>query len=172
MRWLSRDPQPPEPRDVAVVARELLRLDPWAFWTVELDDDAASFATLGRTGAFVIAACPLEGYLVAEGRGLVVDGERVRGMRALHASARTLAGRLGAVGAPGVRVIPMHVLTRAVAGAPRDHRGVRIVRPEDLVSEIVDREPVLDPGTAQRVATSLGRVLRGPGSAEASELEP
>ena len=169
MRWLSRRSQPPEPRDVAVVARELLRLDPWAFWSVELDDDAAAFATLGRTGAFVIGACPLEGYLVAEGRDLVVDGVRVEGFRTLRASARTLGGRLGAVGASGVTVTPMLVLARAVAGTSREHRGVRVVRPEDLVSEIVDRERVLDPSTAQRLADSLGRVLRGPGAPDEAE---
>ena len=66
----------------------------------------------------------------------------------------------------------MLVLARAIAGASRDHRGVRIVRPEDLVAEIVERDHVLDPSTAQRLAGSLGRVLRGPGSTEDPEAEP
>ena len=171
MRWWSRRPIAPEPSDVAVVAKELLRLDPWAFWSVELVDDAASFAVLGRTGAFVVAACPLEGYLVADGRELVVDGARIEGWRALQSSARSLAGRLTSVGAPGVTVTPVLVLSRAIAGAPREHRGVRVLRPEDVVGEILERENVLDPSTAQRLASSLGRVLRGPGSTQEPEPE-
>jgi hypothetical protein len=171
MRSFARRPHPPEPSDLAVVARELLKLDPWAFWSVELSDDAASFAVLGRTGAFVVAACPLEGYLVAEGRELVVDGRRIEGWRALHASARSLAGRLVAVGAPGVTVTPLLVLSRAIAGAPREHRGVRVLRPDDVAGEILGRENVLDPSTAQRLAASLGRVLRGPGAADQGEPE-
>ena len=171
MRWFARRPAPPDASDVAVLARELLRLDPWAFWCVELTDDAASFAVLGRTGAFVVAACPLEGYLVAEGRELVVDRERIEGWRALQSSARSLAGRLGAVGAPGVGVTPVLVLTRAIAGAPRDHRGVRVLRREDVVGEILERANVLDPSTAQRLASSIGRVLRGPGGAGTEEPE-
>jgi hypothetical protein len=171
LRWRSRRPASPDPTDVAVVAKELLRLDPWAFWSVELVDDAASFAVLGRTGAFVVAACPLEGYLVAEGRDLVVDGARVEGWRALQSSAKALSGRLAAVGATGVTVTPVLVLTRAIAGAPREHRGVRVLRPEDVVREFLERDNVLDPSTAQRLATSLGRVLRGPGSPQAPEPE-
>jgi hypothetical protein len=52
---------------------------------------------------------------------------------------------------------------RATAGAPREHRGVRVVRPQDIVAEITTRERTLDPGTAQRLAGRLGRVLKGAG---------
>jgi hypothetical protein len=172
VRWFARRPPSPEPRDVAAIARELLRLDPWSFWSVELTDDAATFATLGRTGAFAVGACPLEGYLVAEGRELVIDGRRVEGLRALRSSARALGSRLASVGAAAVDVTPMLVLTRALAGASRDHAGVRVVRLEDVPAEILERENVLDPSTAQRLATSLGRVLRGPGSSESETAEP
>ena len=172
VRWFSRRPPAPDASDVAHVARQLLRLDPWAFWSVELGgDDAASFAVLGRTGAFVVAASPLDGYLVAEGRELLVDGTRVEGWRAFAASARTLRGRVAEVGAP-VEVSPILVLTRAVAGAPRTHRGVRVLRPDGVVPDIVGRPHVLDPSTAQRVASKLGRVLRGPGAAEPDDPQP
>jgi hypothetical protein len=46
------------------------------------------------------------------------------------------------------------------------------VRLEDVPAEILERENVLDPSTAQRLATSLGRVLRGPGSSESETAEP
>jgi hypothetical protein len=173
MRWFRDAAPSPDEVDVARVARELLRLDPWSFWSVELGEaSGATFGVVGRTGAFAIGVCPLEGYLVAQGRHLVVDDRRIAGWRELHGAARVLRARLGEVGVPGVEVTPMLVLSRAAAGAPREHRGVRVVRPEDVVGEITKRPHVLDPSTAQRVAAKLGRVLRGPGAAESLDPEP
>ena len=170
MRWLGDATDEPTHADVASIARELLRLDPWSFWTAELQRGAgASFAVVGRTGAFAVGVCPLEGYLVADGGNLTVDGHRIGGWRELRRAAKRVHGRLGAVGAPNVEVVPILALSRAIAGTSRDHRGVRVVRPEDLVGEITGRRHVRDPGTAPRVAEGLGRVLRGPGAAGEDE---
>jgi hypothetical protein len=156
----------PDPQAVASLARELVKLDPWSYWTVVLDADAgASFAVLGTTGAFAVRACDLAGYLVAEGRHLMVDGERIGGWRELRSAAKALRGRLLASGASRAEVASLMVLTRAAAGAPRDHAQVRVLRPEDVVGEITRHPRILDPGTAERLARSLGRVLEGPGRA-------
>lgn len=154
--------QPPsvQPADAARLRRELLRLDPWSFWTVEIESDA-TFAVLGVTGAFAIAPCGLGGYLVAEGRKLLVDGVPVGGFRELRRVAKRLRGELIGIGASSRGVVPVLCLTRAVAGAPRDHGGVRVVRARDLAREITDRERVLDPSTAERLASRIGRVLSG-----------
>jgi hypothetical protein len=154
-----------DPEDVRLLGRVLLRLDPWAFWTVELDPwSGAAFAVLGVTGAFVAAPCGLPGYLVAEGRRLVVDGRPVGGFRQVRRAAKTLRGKLLDIGASTSEVTPLIVLTRAVAGAPREQGGVRVLRPEDVVPAITARDRVLDPSTAERLARRLGRVL--PGAAE------
>jgi hypothetical protein len=151
------------PEDVARLARELLKLDPWAFWTVSLEPGAgASFAVLGVTGAFVAGPCALDGYLVAEGKRLVVDGVEVGGFRELRRAAKDLRGNLLGAGAATEDVIPLMVLTRARAGAPREHAGVRVLRPEDVVPAITGRDRVLDPSTAERLARRLGAVLGGP----------
>lgn len=153
---LFRAASAPDPDDVALLGRQLRKLDPWAFWPVELDPGVgASFAVLGVTGAFVAAPCGLEGYLVAEGRRLVVDGRRVGGFRDVKRAARFVHGKLLGIGASTSSVVPILVLTRARAGAPRDHAGVRVLRPEDLVPAITTREHVLDPSTAQRLANRL-----------------
>jgi hypothetical protein len=158
------------PEDIARLGRELLKLDPWAFWTVQLQPGSgASFAVLGVTGAFVAAPCPLDGYLVAEGRRLVVDGVEIGGFRELRRAAKSLHGSLLAAGAATSDVTPIMVLTRARAGAPREHAGVQVLRPEDVVPAITGRDRVLDPTTAERLARRLGPVLGGtapPPSAE------
>jgi hypothetical protein len=149
--------------DRARIARELLRLDPWSYWAVELEGDAgASHAVLGTTGAFVLGPCPLEGYLVAEGRGLTIGAERVGGFRELRAAAKTLRGNLTTIGSVSTDVEPILVLTRAIAGAPREHGGVHVVRPEDVAPTITGRRErdVLDPSTSQRLAGRIGRPLR------------
>ncbi|HEX6230102.1 MAG TPA: hypothetical protein VF029_00135 [Actinomycetota bacterium] len=158
-------PTPPtaDAEDLERLRRELLRLDPWAFWAVELDPRfGAPFGVLGVTGAFAVAASGLDGYLVAEGRRLLVDGTRVGGFRDVKRAAKRLRGQLIGIGAASEDVVPMLCLTRAVAGAPRDHAGVRVVRPEDLVPEITGRDRIVDPSTAERLAGRLGRVLTGP----------
>jgi len=158
------------PEDVALLARVLLRLDPWAFWSVELEPAAgASFAVLGVTGAFVAAPCGLPGYLVAEGGRLLVDGREIGGFRELKRAARVLRGKLLSAGASVTETVPVIVLTRAVAGAPRERAGVRVLRPEDVVPAITGRERVLDPSTAERLARRLGRVLTGPVQRPAEE---
>jgi hypothetical protein len=157
-----RAPAAPDPEDVARLGAVLLKLDPWAFWTVELDrGSGASFAVLGVTGAFAVTSCGLDGYLVADGRRLLVDGKEVRGFREVKKAARALRGKLLGIGASTSDVVPLIVLMRAVAGAPRDQAGVRVVRPEDVVRTITARERVLDPSTAELLARRIGRVLPG-----------
>jgi hypothetical protein len=158
------------PEDVARLRRELLKLDPWAFWTVQLEAGVgASFAVLGVTGAFVAAPCPLDGYLVAEGRRLVVDGVEVGGLRELRRAAKDLRGNLLGAGAATADVTPVLVLTRARAGAPREHAGVQVLRPEDVIPAITGRDRILDPSTAERLARRLGTVLSGPAERPAEE---
>ncbi len=131
--------------------------------------DGAAFAVLGVTGAFAVAACGLEGYLVAEGRRLLVDGREVGGFRDVKRAARTLRGKLLLAGAGTAEVTPLIVLTRAVAGAPKERAGVRVLRPEDVVPTITSRERVIDPSTADRLAHRLGRVLAGPAQRPAED---
>jgi hypothetical protein len=158
-----RSTPPAGPEDVAVLRRVLLRLDPWAFWAVELEPaSGASFAVLGVTGAFAIAACGLEGYLVVEGRRFLVDGRAIGGFRDAKRAAKALRGRLINIGSANTDVTPVIVLTRASAGAPRERRGVLVLRPEDVVPAITRRERVLDPSTAERLARQLGPVVAGP----------
>lgn len=158
--------------DVARLGRLLLRLDPWSFWTVELAPEAgASFAVLGVTGSFVAQACGLEGYLEAKGRKLVVDGRGVGGFGDVKRAAKALRGKLLDIGASTAEVTPLIVLTRAAAGRPREHDGVRVLRPEDVVPTIVSRERVLDPSTAERLARRLGRVLPGAAQRPVEEEE-
>jgi hypothetical protein len=158
-----RRPPPTEPEDAARLARELLKLDPWAYWTVELEPDAGVlYAVLGTTGAFVVAACPLEGYLVAEGRKLTVDGRPVEGFREVKRAAKVLSGKLISISAGTNEVVPLLVLTRAAAGGPRERDGVPVLRPEDVVPTITARSRVLEPSTAEILANRIGRVLRGP----------
>jgi hypothetical protein len=158
------------PEDVARLGRELLKLDPWAFWTVQLEPGAsASFAVLGVTGAFVAAPCALDGYLVAEGRKLVVDGVEVGGFRELRRAAKSLHGSLLGAGASTADVTPVMMLTRARAGAPREHAGVQVLRPEDVIPAITGRERILDPSTAERLARRLGTVLGGPAQSPPEE---
>lgn len=157
----GRRPQPPEPEDLARLASDLLKLDPWSYWPVELEPGAgASHAVLGTTGAFVVAPCPLEGYLVAEGRKLLVDGKGIQGFREVRRAAKVLRGKLLSIGAGTSDVVPIIVLTRAIAGAPRVHDGVEVLRPEDVVRSITGHPRVLDPTTAERLAGRIGRVLR------------
>ena len=170
MSFLRRDRLITDPADVVALGRELTRLDPWSFWTVQLEPTTgAAYAVLGTTGAFVAAPSSLEGYLVAEGRDLVVDGARLGGFGDLRRAAKWLTGRLTSIGASSTDVVSMLVLMRATAGAPRDHRGARVVRPEDIVREITSRDRVLDPSTAERLAGRLGRVLPRPAAGDPEE---
>ena len=125
------------PEDVARLRRELLKLDAWAFWAVELEPaSGASFAVLGVTGAFAVAACGLEGYMVVEGRRFLVDGRAIGGFRDVKRAAKVLRGRLIAIGSANTDVTPAIVLTRAAAGAPRERGGVRVLRLEDVVRTV------------------------------------
>lgn len=139
---------------------ELARLDPWSFWAVALEGEGAHYAVIGRTGAFAIALVGLEGYVEPSRRGLRVGGVELARYREVARAARRLHGRLLQASA-FAHVEPILCLTRAVAGASRTVRGVRVVRVADLVAEIVSREHAMDPSTARRAAESLGPLLGG-----------
>lgn len=98
---------------------------------------------LGVTGAFVTAPSGLQGYLVAEGRNILVDEQPLGGFREAKRAARWLRGKLVGIGASTAEVAPAIVLTRAHAGASREHAGVLVLRLEDVVPTITGRERVL-----------------------------
>jgi hypothetical protein len=150
----------PSPEDHRRARAELARLDPWSFWAVALEDEGADYAVIGRTGAFAIALVGLEGYAEPSPRGLRIGGVELGGFREVSRAARRLHGRLLRASA-FAHVEPVLCLTRAVAGASRTVRGVRVVRVADLAAEIAGREHAMDPSTARRAAESLGRVLGG-----------
>ncbi len=161
MPLLRRTARPtPSEEDHRLIRVELARLDPWSFWPVALEDPDVEYAVLGATGAFAIAIVALEGYVEPHGRGVRVGGLEVGGFREVSRGARRLYGRLLDASA-FARVEPILCLTRARAGSSRTVRGIRLVRREDLVAEIANRERTLDPGTAKRAAERLGRVLPG-----------
>ena len=134
----------------------LARLDPWSFWSVRLDAvPGAEYAVVGSTGAFAISVCGLDGYAEPDGSGLRVGGAEVTGFREVKRAAKAVRGRLSDA-STFAEVLPVICLTRAIAGTSRDVRGVRVVRLDDLPSEIANRERTLDPGTAKRAAAVLG----------------
>lgn len=155
------------------VRERLARLDPWTFWSVPLEAvTGVDYAVVGTTGAFAISICTLEGYAEPAGAGLRVGGTKVDGFRVLKSSARTLRGRLSDASV-FTDVQPILCLTRAIAGASRTVRAVRVVRVEDLASEIGGRERTLDFGTAKQGAMALGTPLpRISGPHTGSEEEP
>ncbi len=145
--------------DVARLARDLSRLDPWSFWVVPTEpEEIGEFTVVGTTGAFLVAACGLEGYVSGDGARLGVAGRPVRGLVEVRRAARRQRGRLASA-AVFTEVEPVVCLTRAVAGAPRRVRGVLVLPLADLVRGITDREKVLLPNRARRGAESLGLVL-------------
>lgn len=161
MGLLGRPTRPrPTAEDRALVRAELARLDPWSFWAVELRDDGAEYAVVGRTGAFVITLVPLPGYVEPDRRGLRVGGVPLTGYRLARRAARRLHGRLLQVPA-FCEVEPVLCLTQAVAGAPRTVRGVRVVSVGGLAADLASRGNTMDPQTARRAAEALGRVLPG-----------
>jgi len=139
----------------------LAKLDPWTFWSVRLDDPSADYAVLGVTGAFVVAIVGLEGYVEPSAKGLRIGDVELTGFWAVSRAAKRLHGRL-LEASTFTHVEPVLCLTRAAAGSSRTIRGVRVMRLEDLPSEIGGRERSLDPGTAKRAAGFLGRILRAP----------
>ncbi|GBC86384.1 hypothetical protein HRbin12_00372 [bacterium HR12] len=156
----------PTPEDHALVRAELARLDPWSYWAVALEGEGADYAVVGRTGAFVVALVPLPGYVEPDRRGVRVGGVPLAGFRRVRRAARRVRGRLLQVPA-FCDVEPVLCLTRAVAGAPRTVRGVRVVSVGDLAADLAARENAMDPQTARRAAEALGTVL--PGGAGAAE---
>lgn len=159
------------PDDTARLARELFRLDPWSYWIVPAPaGEPGDFVVVGTTGAFFVASCVNEGG-ASEHRGhLTIAGEPWKELGRVRRAGARLGKRLSAEAVP-TDVVPVVCLTRAVAGAPRTIRGVRVVAIADLVADVVGREPVLDPTRAERAARKLGVVLaretRGEGSEEA-----
>ncbi|MFB3738831.1 MAG: hypothetical protein ACE14W_07675 [Candidatus Velamenicoccus archaeovorus] len=142
------------------VRRELIaRLDPWSYWVVDpAAEVGGDLAVVGTTGGFLLAVCGLDGYLEAGGDRLSVDGAPVLGFREVKAGAKRvrsmLAGR-----AVFTEVVPMICLSRAKAGTSRTVRGVRVVRLEDLASEVAGREKTLSANRAQRGAEAVGTVV-------------
>ena len=151
--------------DVERVLREFARLDPWSFWVARVrEGDVGDVAVVGSTGAFLISIFGFEGYLGGKRERPTVDGRPIADLRGLRKAARKAGQHLGA-SAVFTDVTPMVCLTRAMAGSPRTVKGVRIVRLEDLVGEIVNRERSLRPSRAERGARVLGDPLpraRGP----------
>lgn len=148
----------PSPEDHRRIRSELAKLDPWSFWSVELEDPDVDYAVIGATGAFAVAIVALEGYVEPEGDRVLVEGVEVAGFRSIARGARRLHGRLLTASA-FAHVDPILCLTRAKAGSSKTVRGIRLVRLEDLAAEIANRDRTLDPTTARRAAGSLGRVL-------------
>ncbi|HSJ51570.1 MAG TPA: hypothetical protein VLA90_09825 [Actinomycetota bacterium] len=89
----------------------------------------------------------------------MVDGRALGGFREARRAARWLRGKLLGIGASSADVTPAIVLTKAQAGAPKEHRGVFVLRLEDVVPTITGREHVLDPTTAERLAARIGRPI-------------
>lgn len=147
------------PDDLALILRELQRLDAWSFWAVPLGPEGGlDVAVVGTTGAYLVRPCGLEGRLAYERGGVTIDGRRVRGLRALRGSARKLKDRLDAASVfTGVE--PVLCLTRAIAGAAHTVGGVHVVHVADLPADIGERAKVLEPNRAQRGAASLGSIL-------------
>lgn len=145
--------------DVRQVLRELARLDPWSFWAARMrEDEVGDVAVVGTTGAFLISVFGFEGYLGGEGERLTVGGRPIGGLRGLRKAARKAGHHLGAA-AVFTDVVPIVCLTRAVAGSPRTVKGVRVMRLEDLVGEIVNRERSLRPSRAEKGVRVLGDPL-------------
>ena len=135
------------------------KLDPWSFWSVELDPGTgAEYAVVGTTGAFAVAICGLDGYVEPAGSGLRVGEVPVGGFRQVKRAAKVLHGKLSNAHA-FTPVEPIVCLTRAIAGASRSVGGVRVVRLEDLPTEIAQRKRTLDPATARKGAQALGAVI-------------
>ena len=164
---LFRGPGRPAPaeEDHRRLRAALAKLDPWSFWSVPLNDAGADYAVLGVTGVFAVAIVGLEGYAEPSAKGLRVGEVEVTGFREASRAAQRLHGRLLEASA-FTPVEAVLCLTRASAGSSRTIRGVRVVRLEDLPSEIGARERSLDPSTAKRAAESLGQVLQGPSGAK------
>ncbi len=148
----------PSEEDRRLLREALARLDPWTFWSVPLAGAGADFAVVGTTGAFAIAICPLEGYAEPGRRGLSVSGVEITGFKEATRAARKIHGRL-LEASTFAHVEPMLCLTRAVAGSSRTIRGVRVVRLEDVATDIGGRARTLDPTTAKRGAEALGKPI-------------
>ena len=140
--------------EVKCVRRELSRLDPWSFWTVPEAVRGADFSVVGSTGAFAVATCSLEGYVKSSATRLVVGDQAVSGLWGLRRAARKIHNRLLATGLD-VRVEAIVCLTRAFPAPATSVRGVRAVHVDRLVEEIAERQRVLDPKRAERLAQKL-----------------
>jgi hypothetical protein len=158
---MLRGPRPDrEPEEVERVRRELIgRLDPWSYWVAKpAPDVSGDLAVVGTTGGFLILVCGYEGYLDAQDDRLTIDGKRVRGFREAKVGAKRMKSKL-AGRAVYTEVVPMICLSRAVAGASRTVKGVRVVRLEDLAADVAGREKTLSANRAQRGADAVGTVV-------------
>jgi hypothetical protein len=155
----SKPAQQWDEEDHRRVRGALAKLDPWSFWSVELDPGIeAEYAVVGTTGAFAVALCGLAGYVEPADDGLRVGEVRMDGFREVKRAAKALHGKLSNAHA-STGVEPVICLTRAVAGTSRSVRGVRVVRLDDLPAEIAQRKRALDVGTARKGAQALGHVI-------------
>jgi hypothetical protein len=147
------------PEEVDRVRRELIaRLDPWSYWVADPASDVpGDLAVVGTTGGFLILVCGHDGYLDARGERLFVDDKPVHGFRDVKVGARRMRSKL-AGRAVYTEVVPMICLSRARAGASRTVKGVRVVRMEDLITEVAGREKMLSANRAQRGAEAVGTV--------------
>ena len=140
--------------EVKRVHRELSRLDPWSFWTVPEAVRGADFSVVGSTGAFALATCSLEGYVKQSTTRLVIGDQAVSGLWRLRRAARKVRDRLLSTGLD-VRVEPILCLTRAFPAPATSVRGVRAVNVDRLVEDIAERQRIIDPKRAERIAQKL-----------------
>jgi hypothetical protein len=134
---------------------ELERLDPWAFWAMPGSDFGVDRLVVGTTGAFAIVVSDVEGYVSSNLGRIRVGGSSVASLPGLRAKARKLATKLSSIEVPGGAEAVL-VLTQATVGAPRQIKGVWVVRPQDLPRLIAQRPNKVPRQTAKRAAQALG----------------
>ncbi len=145
--WAMQQPARTTKR-VPMDARELARLDPWSFRTLDGRVLGADLLVIGTTGAFVVVFADR----VVLSRGRLPGGSRVR------RAARRFRAHLAQAG--------VHVETRALVCPegdavfpPRTVRGVRVIPRVLLTAEITGLHRVLMPHQVNRAADSVAREL-------------
>ncbi|MDH4113429.1 MAG: hypothetical protein OEV60_12250 [Actinomycetota bacterium] len=144
----------------AAVARALGRLDAYSFFTLPGHGWNADFAVIGTTGAFLIAACDLEGVARVDCRRPTVGNTAVPNLRKLRSGLRRFSARLSDA-SMFAQVMPLVCLTRAIAGPPVEGAGVRFVKVDDLAREISARPGAQSHTRAQAAARVLGVHIAG-----------
>lgn len=134
---------------------ELERLDPWAFWAMPGDGFGVDRIVVGTTGAFAISVNDAEGYVNVNLGRIRVGGTSAGSLTGLRTKARRLGTKLSSMQVPGGAEAVL-VLTQATVGAPRQIKGVWVVRPQDLPRLIAQRPNRVPRQTAKRAAQALG----------------